>query len=148
MSMKFTLMREGAGTGDRTFMLVFERGDEVMAGLAAFARDNRIMAGYFTGIGACSRLTVAFFDPIDKQYRNIPIDEDVEVLALVGNLSVYEGGPRVHAHITVGRADGTTRGGHLVEAYVGPTLEVALQELPRPLHRRHNEEIGLPLIAL
>jgi predicted DNA-binding protein with PD1-like motif len=146
--MKSALMREGAGIGDRTFVLVFEKGDEVMAGLAAFARDNRIMAGYFTGIGACSRLTVAFFDPADKQYRNIPIDEDVEVLALVGNLSVYEGGPRIHAHITVGRADGTTRGGHLVEAYIGPTLEVVLQELPVLLRREHNDEVGLPLITL
>jgi uncharacterized protein len=54
----------------------------------------------------------------------------------------------VHAHIVVGRADGSTRGGHLLEGHIFPTLEVVVEELPKHLHRRRDPETGLALIDL
>ena len=89
---------------------------------------------------------VAYFDWRTKDYRNVPIDEQVEVLSLVGDITVDAGKPKVHAHVVVGKADATAHGGHLVEAHVRPTLEVILTEMPRHLQRRVDAKSGLHLI--
>jgi predicted DNA-binding protein with PD1-like motif len=84
-----------------------------------------------------------------KDYDKIPVREQVEVLSLVGDITLTEKGePKVHAHVVLGRSDGTTRGGHLVEARVRPTLEVMLIESPRHLRRKHDPQSGLALIHL
>ncbi len=73
----------------------------------------------------------------------------MEVLSLVGTIALKDDGePQVHAHVVLGRSDGTTRGGHLLEAYVRPTLEVVIIESPEHLQRRTDKETGLPLIGL
>ena len=70
-------------------------------------------------------------------------------MSLVGNITLEENGePKVHAHVVVGRRDGTAHGGHLLEAHVRPTLEVILIESPAPLRRKMNAEVGLALIDL
>jgi uncharacterized protein len=142
--MKAALLHEHAGL--RTFALVLATGEEAMAALVAFATDRQLRATQFTAIGAFSRVVVAYFDWNTKQYRNIPIDEQVEVLSLVGDISVENGKPKVHAHVVVGKVDATAHGGHLVEGQVRPTLEVVLTETPRHLHRRHGDVSGLALI--
>jgi uncharacterized protein len=77
------------------------------------------------------------------------VHEQVEVLSLVGNIARDEDGePKVHAHVVLGRSDGTTRGGHLLEGRVRPTLEVVLTETPEHLRRKTDEETGLPLISI
>jgi len=135
--------------GRRTFALVFDTGDEAMAGLSRFAREQRLTAAQFTAIGAFSRATAAYFDWDAKQYHKIPVDEQVEVLALTGDVSEERDGiPKVHAHVVLGRRDGTTRGGHLMEGHVRPTLEVVLTESPAHLRRRHDPATGLSLIRL
>jgi uncharacterized protein len=133
--------------GQRTFALIFVTGDEAMAGLQQFARDHRLGAAQFTAIGAFSRATLAYFDWETKQYRPIPVDEQVEVLAFTGDVSeAPDGSPKVHAHAILGRRDGSTVGGHLKEGQVRPTLEVILTESPAHLRRRHDAESGLALI--
>ncbi|MGH7696413.1 MAG: PPC domain-containing DNA-binding protein, partial [Gemmatimonadaceae bacterium] len=70
------------------------------------------------------------------------------VLSLVGDIALSDGKPSVHAHVTLGKADGSAHGGHLLSAHVRPTLEVVLAESPRHLRRTPNAESGLPLIDL
>jgi predicted DNA-binding protein with PD1-like motif len=105
-------------------------------------------ASHFTAIGAFSRAVVAYFDWSAKQYRSIAIDEQVEVLSLAGDIALKDGEPQLHAHVTVGRRDGSAYGGHLIEAHVRPTLEVILTEAPRHLRKRSDPETGLALIDL
>jgi predicted DNA-binding protein with PD1-like motif len=143
---KSKLLHEG---GEKTFAIVFDAGDEVVAGLLAFAKEHKLAAGRLTGLGACERVTLGFFELGRKDYQKIPINEQVEVMSLVGNIALEEGGqPKVHAHVVVGKRDGTAHGGHLLEAHVRPTLEVILVESPVPLRRKMNAEVGLPLIDL
>jgi uncharacterized protein len=132
--------------GERTFIVVFETGDEAMAGLVSFAKARRLRASHFTAIGAFSRAVVAFFDLASKQYRHVPIDEQVEVLSLAGDITVDGDEPKVHAHVVLGKADATAHGGHLIEAHVRPTLELVLTELPTQLRRRFDPASGLALI--
>lgn len=134
---------------EQTFVLVFEPGEEVMAGLLRFAAERRLAGAHFTAIGAFERVTLGFFEPENKDYRRIPIDEQVELMSLVGNIARDDRGePRVHAHVVVGKSDGTAHGGHLLEAHVRPTLEVVLVESARHLCRRTHPELGAALLDL
>jgi hypothetical protein len=144
--MKSVLLHEHGGL--RTFALVLKTGEEVMAALASFAGEQRLRASQFTAIGAFSHVTVAYFDWDTKQYRNIPIAEQVEVLSLLGDIAFDQGKPKVHAHAVVGKADATAHGGHLVEAAVRPTLEIILTETPTHLTRRFDPQSGLALIDI
>jgi len=135
--------------GDNTYAVIFETGDEVMSGLKEFASDEHLDASHFTAIGAFREATLGYFDIELKEYRKNPIREQVEVLSLVGDVSLDpEGKPQVHAHVVVGREDGTTRGGHLLDAIVRPTLEVMLVETPAALKRKFDADAGLALIEV
>jgi uncharacterized protein len=143
--MKAKLIHE---EGEQTFAVVFATGDEAMTGLLAFAKQQGLAASRFTGIGAFSDVTLGYFDWERKDYKRIPLREQLEVLSLVGDVTLDEGEPKVHAHVVVGKADGTAHGGHLLEAHVRPTLEVLLVESPKHLRRTHDAETGLALIDL
>lgn len=142
--MKAALLNEHGGL--RTFALVLATGDEAMAALVAFARQHALRATHFTAIGAFSRAVVAYFDWADKQYHHIAVDEQVEVLSLSGDITLEKDVPKVHAHVVLGKADGTAHGGHLVEGHVRPTLEIVVTETPAYLRRRFDAASGLALI--
>jgi predicted DNA-binding protein with PD1-like motif len=99
-------------------------------------------------MGALSDAVLGYFDWQQKDYKRIPIDEQVEVLNLTGNIALADGEPKLHPHIVLGKADGTACGGHLLEAHVRPTLEVIITESPAHLQRRSDPETGLALIRL
>ena len=134
--------------GGATYALVFDPGDEIIAGLTDFAREHVLEASDFTALGAFSSALLGFFEVERKDYRKIPVDEQTEVLTLIGNVTIAEGEPKVHAHVVLGLADGTTRGGHLLEGHVRPTLELVLTESPVQLRRRFDPDVGLALIRL
>lgn len=133
----------------QTYALVFDKGDEVTDVLLDFARQQALRAAHFTGIGAFSDCVLGYFEKETKDYRQNPIDEQVEVMSLIGNIArTEEGTQKVHAHAVVGKYDGTANGGHLLEGHVWPTLEMVLVASPQELIRRDDEETGLPLIAI
>ena len=141
--MKYTKI---GAEGEQMYALVFDLDDEVATELLAFAKKLRVTAAHFQGIGALSDVVLGYFDFQTKKYRPIPIHEQVEVLSLQGDIAVEGKEPRVHAHLVVGRADGTAYGGHLISAHVRPTLEVIFSQSPRYLRRRMDRDTGLPLI--
>ncbi len=143
--MKSKLLLDG---GEKIYALVFATGDEVVSQLADFAVQNRLSASSFTAIGALSDVTIGHFNLEKKGYKKIPITEQVEVLSVVSNVAMDQGKPKIHAHIVVGKSDGSAHGGHLMEAHVRPTLEVILQELPKHLRRKTDPQTGLALIDL
>lgn len=134
--------------GTKTFAVIFDKGDEVMAGLLEFAKQHGLDAGHLTAIGGFSTATLGYFDRERKEYTHIPIHEQVEVLSLVGDVALDKGQPKIHAHVVVGKADGTAWGGHILEAHVWPTLEVIVVESPAHLRRRSDPETGLALISV
>jgi hypothetical protein len=91
---------------------------------------------------------LGYFDWESKQYKKIPVDEQVEVLSLLGDVAVGDQGPTLHLHAVLGKADGSVVGGHLIEAYVRPTLEVILIQPPSYLRKRKDPETGLALIDI
>jgi uncharacterized protein len=134
--------------GQRTFLLVFDTGEEAMGGLSEFARGQSLSAAQLTGIGAFSDVLLGYFDWQAKEYARIPVGEQVEVVSLLGDVALEDEEPVVHAHVVVAHSDGRASGGHLLSGRVRPTLEVVLTESPAHLRKRHDANTGLALIAL
>lgn len=130
-----------------TYAVVLDKDDEVIAALSRFIRDQEVEAASVTGIGAFCNAVLGYFDWQTKQYRRIPVDEQVEVVSLLGDVAVADDGPVLHVHAVLGKADGSVVGGHLLEAHVRPTLEVILIQPPSYLRKRKDPETGLTLIA-
>ncbi len=135
--------------GEKTMALIFDHGDEVVSTLRQFATENHLTAAHFTAIGGLSDVMLGYFDRQRKEYKKIPLQQQVEVLTLAGDIALKEDGtPQIHAHVVVGDENGMAHGGHVMEAHVWPTLELILEEVPAHLQRHHDEESGLALIDI
>lgn len=132
----------------RSLFLVFDRGDEVIATLRDFAREGSIRGGRFAAIGALRRATVAYWNPQSREYEHIDVGEQVEVLSIIGDVGVEGSETKIHAHAVLGRRDGSTVGGHLLEGVVFPTLEMHLVDYGEPLERVRDPEAELSLIRI
>jgi len=144
--MKAKLIHENNGL--KTFAIVFDKNDAVREQLLEFANTNRFADAHLTAIGAFSEVKLGFFDRQQKAYKTIPISEQVEVLSFSGNIVQKDGKPSLHAHVVIGKADGTAHGGHFLGGRVWPTLEMIVSEMPVHLRRSQDEESGLALINL
>jgi uncharacterized protein len=131
-----------------TYAVVLDSGDEVIGELGNFVREQEVEAASVTAIGAFSGAMLGCFQWETKQYKKIPVDEQVEVLSLLGDVAVGDQGPGLHLHAVLGKADGSMVGGHLIGAYVRPTLEVILIQPPSYLRKRKDPETGLALIDI
>ena len=130
-------------------MIVLDPGEEAFASLTAFAVEQGITAASLTAIGAFEKAVVGWFDFQSKSYRKIPVQEQCEVLSAIGDVALDDSGkPSLHVHAVLGLSDGSTRGGHLLEGFVQPTLEVTMLESPGHLRRRRRSELGIALIDL
>jgi predicted DNA-binding protein with PD1-like motif len=127
--------------------VIFETGDEVASGLKRFAEENKLAGSSFKAIGALSCAKVGWFNWETKKYEiAADLNEQVEVLSLIGDVALHDGKPVVHAHLIIGKKDGTAHGGHLIEAHVRPTLEVVLTESSQALQKHVDPESGIALI--
>ena len=134
---------------NRVYAVIFATGEDPVAGLTRFAEAEQLDAASFTAIGAFSEATLGYFEWQKKDYERIPVREQTEVLSLLGDIAREEGGGRkVHAHVVLGKRDGSAVGGHLLAAAVRPTLEVVLDASPGCLKRRHDPASGLALIKI
>ena len=133
--------------GRRTFVIVLSTGDEVLSSLQEFVNRQDVHAASFTAIGALSDVVLQYFDWETKEYKKIPVREQVEVASLIGDVAGDpEGKPALHIHIVAGTRDGTAKAGHLGKAHVRPTLEVIVSESPTHLRKVKDQSSGLALI--
>jgi predicted DNA-binding protein with PD1-like motif len=131
---------------EKVYAVVFYKGDEALSGLTDFALKYNVGDAHFTGIGAVSRATLAWLEVDKKIYHRIAVNEQVEVLSLIGDVATFNGKPVVHMHAVVGHHDGTTTGGHVFELHANPTLEVFVTANATPLKKRPDEPSGMKLI--
>src|SRR5215467_12981002 len=133
----------------KTFIIVFKRGDELASGLLEFAEEQGLSAASFKAVGALSSARLGWLSWEKKKYEpSVTVDEQVELLSLIGDVALKDGKPVVHAHAVIGKKDGTAYGGHLLEAHVRPTCEVVITESPAHLQKFIDPESGIALIGL
>ena len=144
--MKSKLLHES--DGQKTYALVFETGDEVMSNLKTFARDNRLGGSHFTAIGAFQDVTLGYFDWAKKDYKRIPVNEQVEVVSLVGDVAEDERGePQIHAHVVLGKSTARRWAATCWKPSAADTGSDA-RRITHALRRKHDPETGLGLIRL
>ncbi len=112
----------------RTFKVTFGTGDELLSGLTEFAAKNHIAAARITGLGGFITATLGWGDPPKGAFKKIAIDQKCELVSLIGNISLRDGKPYVHLHAVVSMPDGSTKGGHLIDAHVSPIAEIFIVE--------------------
>jgi predicted DNA-binding protein with PD1-like motif len=142
--MKVQLLNPGETT--KQYAVIFYQGDEALSGLLEFAQKYHITSAHFSAIGAVNGATLGWFDPRRKMYKKIPIQGPHEVIGMSGDIALYQGKPVVHTHMLVGAQDGTTQGGHVLAAYVSPTLEVIVTVDPVTMQKRFDPDTNLTLI--
>ena len=149
--MRAKLVAEGTTA---TYVVVLDQGEEAVSALTGWAASERISAAQVTAVGAFEQAVVGWFDRAAKNYRRITVGQQCEVLSLIGDIALGPGGDgeaersQPHLHAVLGLSDGTTRGGHLLEGHVWPTLEVMVREAPAQLRKTLRPDIGLALIDL
>ena len=132
-----------AGRGDR------RRVCSVVRERYAFASEQKLASASFKAIGALSSVKLGWLNWETKQYEpSVSLDEQVELVSLIGDIALKDGEPQVHAHAVVGKRDGTAHGGHLLQARVRPTCEVVLTESPAHLKKEFDPAAGIALIKL
>lgn len=133
--------------GDRRVLVVVcDKGEEAVQAVTGAVRDHHIAAAQVTGVGSFQRGELGYFDRRKRDYRRIPVGEQVEVLSLLGDIADRDGTPEPHLHAVLGCADGSTVGGHLLRGEVWPTLEVIITEVAPALAKRFDPETGLALL--
>jgi predicted DNA-binding protein with PD1-like motif len=133
----------------KTFVLVFEMNDELSQGLKKFASEQKLASASFKAIGALSSVKLGWLNWETKKYEpSVSLDEQVELLSLIGDVALKDGEPQVHAHVVISKRDGTAHGGHLLQAHVRPTCELVLTESPAHLKKEFDPAAGIALIKL
>jgi predicted DNA-binding protein with PD1-like motif len=127
-------------------LLVRVRRDaDLVQSITELARSKGIEAGSFAAIGALKRARLAYYDQNNHEYREVRIDSPHEMASCIGNISLKDGEPFIHAHVVLADEKGNTKAGHLLEGVVF-AAEVHLRELKGPkLERRYDEVTGLSL---
>jgi hypothetical protein len=145
--MKSKLVSEQPGA--QVHVVILDSDEEAFAALTRFADETKISAASLTAIGAFEKATVGWFDFAAKSYKKIEVGEQCEVLSAIGDIAIGDDGKAsLHVHIVLGLSDGSTRGGHLLEGRVRPTLEVVVTETPSRLRRKKRADLGIALIDI
>jgi len=127
-------------------IVIFNRGEEVIAQLAQYAKERNLASAWMSGLGGAGKVTLGFYDIETKSYEWKEFDEPMEILNLTGNLSWVDGEPFWHVHGTFSGRDLRAVGGHVKELIVGLTCEALITPHETPMTRMFDDETGLKLL--
>jgi predicted DNA-binding protein with PD1-like motif len=125
----------------------FEKGDEPIALLTALA-DERDHSFFFSMIGGCTEVELAYYDIDTKAYASKTHSaRNIEVINVTGNVAWHEGKPWVHAHGVFGDDDHNCFGGHVNSFIISATGETSIDWLPERLEKKTDPASGLKLFC-
>lgn len=128
------------------YALSIDNHEEIVSALLAFCKDNEIYAGSVSGIGAVSEATFRFLDPATMKYVDRTFTEQMEITNLIGNISIKDGEPYLHIHITASRSDYSCIGGHLLSARINGACELIVEDFfDGYIGREADPETGINL---
>ena len=131
---------------NNAYILSCLRGEEIMSELKKFAEKNKIHAASFSTIGASQEVELAWYDVDIKEYTVKVFKEKLEIVSMLGNLSVMNGDIIIHSHGVFSSKEMKTMGGHVNKAVVAAACEITLQKLEGKINREYSKEIGLNLM--
>jgi len=122
----------------RVFLLRVPEGEDLLEFVNGFAEEMGIKTAIVKGIGSLRSPVVGYYSEEIRNYKRIELLGTFEMLTLLGNISVKDGKPFAHLHVTLGNATGNVFGGHLIKGEVF-VAELYVQELiGEPLIRKER----------
>ena len=129
----------------RTMLARLDHGADIISQITSLAEESGIETGTLSVIGALSRAKLGYYDQLSHEYGTFSLEEPMELASCLGNISLRDGRPFVHAHAVLSNREGKTWGGHLTSGVIF-AAEVYLQELSGlPLMRVYDSITGLTL---
>jgi len=128
------------------FIGKLSHGSDLLEEITDICRKENIRLGRIEALGAVQRARLGFYDQQTHEYSFQVIDQPLEITKLVGNVSLKDGNPFVHAHITLTDKTGNAMGGHLAPGTLVFACEIILEILDGPILERGFDRVtGLPL---
>ncbi|MEM3186095.1 MAG: DNA-binding protein [Conexivisphaerales archaeon] len=119
---------------------------EVPKVILDIAKSEQIQTARVEMIGAVKEVEIAYYDHAKKKYESKVLKEDMEVISMLGNISMMRGEPILHIHGSFGRRDYSIVGGHVVKAVAEPFLEAIITPTQNKAYREYDENLGLNAI--
>jgi predicted DNA-binding protein with PD1-like motif len=130
----------------RTLVGRLETGSDLVEEIERACAEREIRAAWVSVVGAVSRAAYAWYDQEELRYLELGSGTHHELSGFVGNVSLKEGRPFLHAHATFSDRSGATVGGHLLPGCTVWVAEVTLREMTGvQLERTPDEVTGLAL---
>lgn len=133
--------------GQNIHILRLAYGEELREKIESFCAKNDIKAAWFNAIGATKEVEIAVYNLEVKKYDTKRFSEMMEIVGIIGNISIHEGKPFMHAHGTFARPSFEVIGGHIMTCVISATCEIKLDKLGGQLSRKHDEFTGLHLLC-
>jgi len=131
----------------RVFFGKVAYGSDLLEAIKSLIEANNIKTGIVLALGAVRKARIGYYDQSEKKYIEMEINEPLEIVSCLGNVIRTESETIVHLHVTLGRRNGTTIGGHLLSGTKVFSCEVSILELEGPKVTREFDELtGLKLI--
>ena len=130
---------------DNKYIVSLDNHVSLMEALAAFCKEKGILSGSISGLGAVNSATFRFLNPATKAYVDNSFDEQMELTAIVGNISRKDGAIYLHVHVTASRSDYSCIGGHLLDARINGACELFIEDYGLEVGRYPDPETGLNL---
>lgn len=133
-------------TARKVFMGKLCYDGDLLGEITKICQRENICLGRIKALGAVQKARLGFYHQQKKEYAFIDIDKPLEIASLIGNVSLKDGAPVVHAHVTLADENGIAFGGHLASGTVIFACEVIIETFDGPsFNRAFDEQTGLPL---
>ncbi|HET7686597.1 MAG TPA: DUF296 domain-containing protein [Candidatus Limnocylindria bacterium] len=130
----------------RTLVGRLRTGSDLVEEIERTCAERGILAAHVTVVGAVTRAAFAYYDQAKQAYDELHSEAHHEIAGFIGNISLRDNKPFLHAHCSFGDASGGAVTGHLVRGTVVFVAEVTITEwTDLSLVRTHDEATGLAL---
>lgn len=130
----------------RILMGRLSHGEDLLSGITDRCTREGIRLGRVEAVGAVQRARLGFYHQLNREYRFFTLNEPLELTCLSGNISIRDGGPCLHAHVTFSDSRGRAFGGHLAEGTVVFACEFVIESFEgSDLVREYDSLTGLHL---
>lgn len=131
------------------FMGKLSHGSDLLEEFTDICQKEDVRLGRIEAIGAVKRACIGFYNQQAREYQYLELNRPLEITSLVGNVSLKDGNPIVHAHITLADESGKAYGGHLAPGTIIFACEFFLESIEGPCFSRgFDDETGLPLWSM
>ena len=128
----------------KTIMKRLPKGADLMETLTALCEEENITKGSVQVIGAVEKAVVSYYRQDERKYVDLVLDQHLEILSGMGNISLKDGKPFVHLHVVLSKESGECLGGHAMPGIVIFASEAIITEVEgEPLEREYDEPTGL-----